>query len=339
MDRRTFIAAAAAASLALSGVSYAQDTDWAAVEAAAKQEGELVFYASFLGAQFQLDIVNTFTEEYGIPVTLLDVRATELSERIRTEFATGRVAGDVFWSGFSVLAMVEAGMIAELGTLPNAANIGPDLQPLVTDHYVPTNAGFYGIMVNTNLVSEADEPKSWADLLDPRWKGKILSDDMRAQGGGLNLFSALYKSLGREFHEQFASQELVFSRDIGNDERRIGRGEFPIRIPQLYANMRQLEGLPVKFIMPTEGAPYTQGLMVSLEGAPHPNAAKLFINHYLSVRVQSMYAENGIRPVVDGLAESLTSETARTAASVKLLGTSTPDIMDEVLAVSAEIYN
>lgn len=337
MDRRTFIATAAA-SVALTGVGYAQDTDWAAVEAAAKEEGGLVFYASFLGAQFQLDIMNTFTEEYGIPVTLLDVRATELSERIRTEYATSRVAGDVYWSGFSVLGMVEAGMIANIGTLPNAANIGADLQPLITDHYVPTHAGFYGIMVNTNLVSEADEPKSWTDLLDPRWKDKILSDDMRAQGGGLNMFAALYKAHGREFHEKMATQNPVFSRDIGNDERRVARGEFPLRIPQLYANMRQLEGLPVKFIMPTEGAPYTQGLMVALEGGPHPNAAKLFINHYLGSRVQSMLAENGIRPAVDGLAESLTSETARTAASVKLLGTATPDVMDEVLAVSAEVY-
>lgn len=339
MNRRIFMASVAAAAIAFAPIAGAQETDWAAVEAAAKEEGEVVFYASFLGAQFQLDIMNTFTEEYGIPVTLLDVRATELSERIRTEFATGRVAGDVFWTGFSALAMVEAGMIADIGSLPNAANIVPDLQSLVTNHYVPTNAGFYGIMVNTNLVSEEDEPKSWADLLDPKWKGKILSDDMRAQGGGLNMFSALYKSLGREFHEQLASQELVFSRDIGNDERRVGRGEFPIRIPQLYANMAQLEGLPVKFIMPEEGAPYTQGLMVALEGSPHPNAAKLFINHYLSNRVQSMYAENGIRPVVNGLADSMASETGKTAASVKLLGTTTPDIMDEMLTVSSEIYN
>jgi len=338
MDRRTFVASGAAIMALATGLATAQETDWAAVEAAAKQEGELVFYASFLGAQFQLDIMNTFTEEYGIPVTLLDVRATELSERIRTEYATGRVAGDVFWSGFSILAMVEAGMIADIGTLPNAANIGEDLRPLVTENYVPTHAGFYGIMVNTSQVSEADEPKSWADLLDPKWRGKILSDDMRAQGGGLNMFSALYKALGREFHEELAKQEIVFSRDIGNDERRVGRGEFPLRIPQLYANMSQLEGLPVKFIMPTEGAPYTQGLMVALEGSPHPNAAKLFINHYLGNRVQSMLAENGIRPAVDGLAESLTSETARIAASVKLLGTTTPDITQDVLAISAEIY-
>lgn len=318
----------------------AQDADpeWQKVVEAAKEEGGVTFYASFLGADFQKEIVNTFTEEYGIPVTVLDVRAPELRERIRTEYATNRVAGDVHWTGFSVLQMIADGQIGSIGDLPNAKNVSQTLQNLITDQYVPTHAGFYGIMINTNEVKPEDEPKSWNDLLDPKWKGRILSDDMRAQGGGLNMFAALYNKYGREFHETFATQELTFSRDIGNDERRVARGEYPLRIPQFYGSFGQLEGLPVKFIMPEEGAPYTQGLMVMLEGAPHPNAARLFINHYLSERVQLMFAQNGVRPVMDGLGDKVDTERGKLAANVTLLGTALPDQMDQLLEMSNEIY-
>ncbi len=316
----------------------AVDPEWQKVVDAAKKEGGVTFYASFLGADFQKQIVETFTEEYGIPVTVLDVRAPELRERIRTEHATGRVAGDVHWTGFSALDMIAEGLIGTFGAIPNAKNVSDSLKDLINDQYVPTHAGFYGIMINTNEVKPEDEPKSWTDLLDPKWKGRILSDDMRAQGGGLNLFAATYKAHGKEFHEKMAAQAPVFSRDIGNDERRVARGEFPLRIPQFYGSFGQLEGLPVKFIMPEEGAPYTQGLMVMLDGAPHPNAAKLFINHYLSERVQLMFAENGVRPAMDGLGEKVTTERGKIAANVKLLGTSMPDQIKDLLALSASIY-
>ena len=325
-------------SLAQPAQAQTADAEWQKVVDAAKQEGGVTFYASFLGADFQKQIVETFTEEYGIPVTVLDVRAPELRERIRTEHATGRVVGDVFWTGFSALDMIAEGLIGKFGTLPNAANVSPGLQDLVTDQYVPTHAGFYGIMINTNEVKPEDEPKAWADLLDPKWKGRILSDDMRTQGGGLNLFAALYKAHGAEYHEKMAQQAPVFSRDIGNDERRVARGEFPLRIPQFYGSFGQLAGLPVKFIMPEEGAPYTQGLMVMLDGAPHPNAARLFINHYLSERVQLMFAENGVRPVMDGLGDKVQTEQGKLASTVKLLGTAMPDQMQSLLDLSAKIY-
>lgn len=320
------------------GVAQAQNADWDKVVEDGKKEGRIAFYASFIGAQWQYDIVKSFEAKYGIKADVLDIRATELRERIRTEQVSGRYAGDVHWTGFTVVQMLAEGQIAPLGKLPNAANVEPGFQSLVTENYVPTHVGFYGILVNTNLVKPQDEPKSWKDLLDPKWKGKIQADDFRAQGGGLNLFTPLYKTLGREYVQKLAGQNLVFSRDVGNDERRVARGEFPMRVPQFYGSMEQLEGLPVKFVMPEEGGSYTQGLMAVLKGAPHPNAAKLFVNHYLSEEAQTMLAAHGFRPVVKGIGEKSSDPKLRFVAGVKLIGTTGPDDVDPMIKVASEIF-
>jgi iron(III) transport system substrate-binding protein len=202
---------------------------------------------------------------------------------------------------------------------------------------VPSYILAYGILVNTAKVKGEDEPKSWKDLLDPAWKDKILSDDMRALGGGQVMFSVLEDAFGRPFHEKLAAQQPIFSRDVGNDERRVARGEYPLRIPQLFSNTTILKGLPVKLIIPVEGVPYIRFDMALLRNAPHPNAARLFINHYLSDEVQLIYANAGLIPVVPDLGGAIKEE-MRALTSAKLLGTTNVDTQDAMLALAKEIY-
>ena len=124
-----------------------------------------------------------------------------------------------------------------------------------------------GILVNTRLVKPEDEPKSWEDLNDPKWKGKILSDDMRPLGSGNTMFAILQKKLGAAFNEKLAEQKPVFSRDLRNDARRVARGEYPIYVPQIFAFASDLKGLPVKVVIPKEGAPYAMMEFAMLKNA------------------------------------------------------------------------
>ena len=210
----------------------AQDAgEWSRVEQAARKEGKLVLYTSGVGSPYHKEVGRLFEKKYGIRFESLEARASELRERIRTEQTAGRYNGDVHHNGGTItwLMMTKDGAFQPHGGVPNAKNL---VAPYAADDIrVPSNVQSYGILVNRNLVKPGEEPKSWKDLLDPKWKGKILSDDMRALGGGTVFFMVMHDTFGREYHDRMATQGLVFSRDIRNDERRIARGEYPLYIP------------------------------------------------------------------------------------------------------------
>ena len=334
---KTLAIAAALAATSLSTTARAADNELPAdVIAAAKKEGKVVFYTSFLGAKAHLDIIKTFEAKYGIPVELLDVRASEMNERIRTEQTSQRYIGDVQQNGASALVLQHNdGFVQPHGDIPNARNLLPD--HVATDFGVPCYVLGYGILVNTNAVKPDEMPKSWKDITDPKWKGKIISDDPRAAGGGGVMFSAFEDKLGDDFNVALSKQELVLSRDIGNDERRVARGEYPMRIPQLFSTWLALKSLPVKFVAPAEGLPFIRFDFGVLKGAPHPNAARLFINHYLSEQVQAAYANAGLIPVVAGVLDKA-GEAGQELKSMKLMGTTSPDTQQKMQDRAKQLY-
>jgi iron(III) transport system substrate-binding protein len=256
-------------------------------------------------------------------------------ERIRTEVTNNKVGGDVTLMGSTGTAPLgKAGLLQPHGGFPNQGKVV--LQPWVPEE-VPVFVINYGLVINTKLVPPGQEPKSWKDLTDPKWKGKILSDDFRALGGGSVLFAVTDDKLGTEFHEKLSQQGLIFSREVGTDERRVAAGEYPIRIPQLASNYLRMKGLPVKLIIPEEGASFVRFEFGILKGAPHPNAAKLLIDFYLSPEAQIIYANAGMGPVINGVAEKTNPE-ARAVAGAKLMGTNVPDKLNAQLDKAKQMY-
>src|ERR1700761_1407127 len=115
----------------------AQDANWDAVVAAAKKEGKVVIYSMALGAPYYAAVLKGFEAKYGIKVESLDLRASELAERVRTEQSAGRFLGD---TEIITTTMIEeqrktGDYIQALGSIPNVANLRPPFR--ATDVSVP----------------------------------------------------------------------------------------------------------------------------------------------------------------------------------------------------------
>ena len=304
-------------------------SEWGRVVDAAKREGKVVLYSALVGAPSTERIAEAFEAKYGIPIETLEARASELLERVRTEQASGRSLGDVSYNGSTATErqMLDSIFVPH-GGLSSASRLA---EPFRSDGTrVPAFVIHFGILVNTELVKPSDEPRSWNDLLGPRWKGKILADDVHPVGSGSLFFQATYGKLGRPFHEKLAAQDPSFTRDPRGSQRRVARGEYPLFLPSSLAAMKELEGLPLKTVIPSEGAIYVLYQTAVFKNAPHPNAARLFMDFLLSDEAQAIYAEDGYGPVV----ESARTKTPRPA----LLGTSELKTMAEMARLAREIY-
>jgi len=307
--------------------------DWAKVEAAAKKEGAVVLYTTS-NSEIVPTIMKKFEARYGIPVDILRGRGSELRERVRTEITSGRTVGDVFHSG-NTLRAVDLGQLQKHEPLPNTAR----LIPLLKDdgYFSPTNIAPFGVLMNTDLVKQQDEPKVWADLLDPKWRGKILVDDPRAPGQGNATVMVLEQKFGREFLDKFAAQNITISTDNAAAERRVAQGEYAFYVGFSLANVLRMRGLPIKGFIPAEGAPYTASVATIIKDAPHPNAARLLLNFILDDAAQTVFSDQA-NISATGLVSPAIPEDIRKLTQAKLLAEADPFQMDDKIALYKQIF-
>jgi iron(III) transport system substrate-binding protein len=295
-------AAAAQAAAAQPTAAAPIDQAYTKLYPAAKQEGKLVLYGVGTPDLYEPVRAGFVSRFPGIELQGVDQRGRESREKIVAEQQSKNYVADVVISGTDTqaelvsLGLTEAYLPAEIG------NAIPGLVP-AGGAMSPRTLTIFTIAINTNLVPPDQEPKKWQDVLDPKWKGKLAMDDPRGSGPGGTILSGVDYAYGNEFEQKLADQQPFFATQAGPIWTALNRGEYAIFLsgghPDLISNRKA--GAPVKQIRPAEGVGVTPIGQSLLMNAPHPNAAKLWIEWSLSEEGQSLLAAQGYAVVRKGI--------------------------------------
>ncbi len=277
--------------------------DWEKTLAAAKNEGNIVVLTSF-GGEGRDAIARAFKEKYGLGMEFVVGRSGEIATKVTAERRAGLYLEDTYLAGSSsLMEFRDADYLESLKPLlllpevldPKVWLDGEprfiDKEGLMLSHLVEAISG---TLINTDLV-KPDEIKSYRDLLNPKWKGKIVVMDPSMGSAGTAFFFLLWELMGPDFTRELAKQDLAITRDGRLQVEWIARGRYAISgTPSADIRNEFLKaGAPIKIIQPVEGtlSSSSKGVVALLKKAPHPNAAKVFVNWLLTKEGQTVLSQ------------------------------------------------
>jgi iron(III) transport system substrate-binding protein len=248
--------------------------------AGAKQERTLSVYTS-LTTQDVGALIKGYEETYGVQVKLWRGSSEQVVQRVVAETRAGRNDVDVILTnGPGLEALHREGLLQKIVSPAFAKLIPQALQP--HGEWTGTQLNVFISAYNTNLVSQGDLPKRYADLVDPKWKGKLAVEAEDA-----DWFASVVTDLGVEtglktFREIVKSNGMSVRKGHTLLAQLVAAGEVPLALTvhSFSADQLKNEGAPLDWfaIPPAMARPNGEAV---LRGSPHPNAALLFYDFVL----------------------------------------------------------
>jgi ABC-type Fe3+ transport system substrate-binding protein len=271
-----------------------------ALVAAATKEGEVVWYSTLIINQIIRPMIEAFNRQFPqIKVSYVRGDSPQVLLWLLDEARAHRVRSDV-WnlaSGFEKLRA--AGAAAKLD-VPNAKALPPEcLDP--DGYWVATDMTVHVLAYNTTMVADSAVPRSHADLLDPRWRGKMAwkVDDMTGSTGFIGaVLNAMGEQRGMDFLRALAGQQLI--PVVGSVRAMLDQviaGEYPIGLQASnhHVAISAAHGAPVAWT-PLDLASASLQLTGISTNAPHPHAAQLFVDFAISQVGEEVYRNAGYIP-------------------------------------------
>lgn len=282
--------------------------EWDELVKAAKKEGRISIKGP-PGAKVRRALTGGFEKAFpGIRVEYGGGRGGELAAKIIRERRAGIYTTDVWLGGLGTQLSLLRPQGVQDPILP--ALILPEVKDPKNwkDNRLEfaDNEGKYALVFvnqggsiiahNTNLVKAKDVPKSLQDLLDPRWRGKIIATDPTASGPGRATFTWLYKTIGSEYIRKLGKQKITFTRDRRSQADQVARGAYLLALGISNVDAKPFidAGAPLKVGWHLKEGSYASasyGGLALVNRAPHPNAAKVYINWVLGKEGQTLLAE------------------------------------------------
>lgn len=283
------------------------EAEWRGIIAGAQKEGKVVLRAPS-DPVLRRELPEEFKRKFGIVLEYLVGRSTDVAAKLRLERRVGVNTMDVFFGGIGTVSSV---LYADKMLDP----VKPTL--VLPDVLKPSNwkkgklwfsdpEGKYALRLNNSIAEllainthylKRKELKSIRDLLNPKWKGKIALFDPTVPGTGIRTASAFYALLGEEFVKQlYLDQRPVMTRKRRQLADWLARGTYPLvfGVPSREIERLKNDGFPVEtiFSLPDFGGIVQagSGILTLINKAPHPNAARLFINWIASKEGMEFYS-------------------------------------------------
>ena len=260
--------------------------------AGAKREGRVAFYSGMIENQALRPVADAFKKKY--PFVAVDYwrgDSRALVQKALTEKRAGRVSGDILESTGGAEVLITAGATQPFYSSSTAGFAKNYIDP--NGMWVASRLDYFGMAYNTRQVSATDVPKTYDDLLNPKWKGAIA---WRADSEvGADLFIAgvmreMGKEKGEAYLKRLAGQKIVnYAGSARALVDRVGEGEYKIAL-EIYAHhplISKAKGAPLDTQM-LDPVPSALSTVQLAKDAPHPNAAMLFIDFLLSKEGQEV---------------------------------------------------
>jgi len=266
---------------------------------AARKEGRVTWYTVQIVDQIVRPIITGYQRKYGIQVEYVRANSFELGLRISNEAKAGRVQASVF-DGTGATVMLKNENLVEKWTpdidLPKHL-FDPDGYWVASNYYVNTPG------VNTDLVPKGTEPKTFEDLLDPKWKGRMAWNVQPSISAGQGFVGSVMIAMGEEqaraYFKKLAEQKVVHLRVSGRqvlDQVIAGEYAIGLQIFNNHAFISGSKGAPVNWVK-MQPPLVSYSVMSIPKGAPSPNAGKLLVDYIVSEEGQKILADAGELPV------------------------------------------
>ncbi len=279
-------------------------------------------------------VSKQFSEQTGIASEYFRAGSNNLVQKFDQE----RQANQVRCSAFVLTIPVLVAQWAKEGVLmqydsPEFANYPAEF--VVKGYAAPTSAEPMAIAYNSEMVSADEAPKTWEDLLDPKWKGKLALTDAASASSALHWFAALQSVYGKEFMEKLSQQDVLVRTGGADVANTLVSGERPVAaaITQSHASRAIGKGGALRIVVPEAGAPMISTVICIPAAAPNPEAGKKFVDFILSEDIQVMLQNDYFSPSLRKGMPPITLDTgARPLSEIKPMASTQEDLvrfMDE----------
>ncbi|GGE50137.1 ABC transporter substrate-binding protein [Primorskyibacter flagellatus] len=301
LNRRRFLGTtAAAAGVATFGGRMALADD--AILEAARKEGTVNWYCSLIQDQAARPLKAAFEAKYpGVTVELVAGKASELFLKINDELSASRLQADVHHGGSTAAKLLAQGQLAAY--VPPAASAYPDDMKDPDGFWTAQVVSFLVPAYNTDMVSAEEAPKTYDDVLDPKWKGAIAWATSMTQGGPPGFIATVLELMGEDegmaYLRKLSEQQIV---NVPANQRvvldQVVAGEYPLALCTFshHSEISKGKGAPVQWIPLEPKVTTTADPVFLMKDAPNPNAGKLLIDFIVSDEGQEVLAKAGYIP-------------------------------------------